>query len=169
MPDTVYHSFCDTIFCNQTPFLTSTKPITHLIQSAILTHAKITTTNKPVNRLSTKGDRHADDPHEDAVEKERDHCLATRTQGKICRMQECILRHKDCLCHDQVFCQMSCRTVSVIQLWKQRRDQEHHNRNTGTAHHRKGESSLCPDPLPHPSCRHPASVLPLWLPNHPGR
>ena len=54
MPDTVYHSFCDTIFCNQTPFLTSTKPITHLIQSAILTHAKITTTNKPVNRLSTK-------------------------------------------------------------------------------------------------------------------
>ena len=54
-------------------------------------------------------------------------------------MQERILRHKDCLCHDQVFCQMSCRTVSVIQLWKQRRDQEHHNRNTGTAQHRKGD------------------------------
>ena len=31
-----------------------------------------------------------------------------------------------------------CRTVSVIQSWKQRRYQEHHNCYTGTAHHRKG-------------------------------
>ena len=86
-----------------------------------------------------KSNRYTGDPDKYAVEKERNHCLAAGTEGKICRMQERVLRHKHCLCHDQVFCQMSCCTVSIIQSRKQWRDQKHHNRHTGTAHHGKGD------------------------------
>ena len=52
-------------------------------------------------------------------------------------MQKCILRHKERSDHNQILRKLSRLIISIIKHRKQWSHNKHHNRHTGTAHHRK--------------------------------